>query len=121
MKKKDIYLVAGLLLAALLVFGVTKLMFNGEGNVCVVSVDNKEYLRLPLNKDNSLRIEGLRGNFCILTIKDGIADVTEASCPDKICEHHAPISKNGEAIICLPARIVVTISSEEESDVDFIV
>ena len=44
----------------------------------------------------------------------------EADCPDQICVRHKAISKSGESIVCLPHKVVVEISSEEEQDVDIV-
>ena len=57
----------------------------------------------------------------ILEIKDGIADMIEADCPDKLCVKQKAISKNGESIICLPNEVVVEVKSNEDSEYDAVV
>ena len=54
----------------------------------------------------------------MLVIKDGKADITEADCPDKLCVHQAPISREGEALVCLPHRVVVTVRGEGKAAYD---
>jgi hypothetical protein len=44
--------------------------------------------------------------------------MTEADCPDKLCVQEKAVSKNGETIVCLPHRVVVEITSEEENEID---
>ncbi len=44
-----------------------------------------------------------------------------ARCPDQICVRHKAISRNGENIICLPYKIVVSIEEGEDTDVDAVV
>ena len=61
---------------------------------------------------------GSSSGHCHLSIRDGYADVTEATCPDLICAKHRPISRQGEAIICLPNRIVIEVISSKQYDVD---
>ncbi len=51
---------------------------------------------------------------CILTIKDGKADMTYADCPNQICVHHAAIMNVGETIVCLPNRVVVEVGGAED-------
>lgn len=47
----------------------------------------------------------------IILLRDGnTIRVIESPCPDKLCVHHQPISKDGESIICLPEQIVITVS-----------
>lgn len=121
MKKKDLILIAVLLVIAGGVFLGYRLMHKDAGNYCRVTVDGKEYAKLPLDEDKELVIEGVCGFHCTLSLVDGSADVISSECPDKICRDHAPVSRNGEAIVCLPAKIVITIISDQNSDVDVIV
>jgi hypothetical protein len=51
-----------------------------------------------------------------LVIKDGKAFIQNADCPDKICAEHKPISKTGETIVCLPHKLVIEITENEEND-----
>ena len=54
-----------------------------------------------------------------LVIKNGEAAVTRADCPDLICVNHRVVKRNGESIICLPHRVVITVISDaEENGVD---
>ena len=46
-----------------------------------------------------------------LVIKDGKAWVETASCPDGICAAHKPIHREGESIVCLPNKVVITVST----------
>ena len=44
--------------------------------------------------------------------------MTKADCPDKLCVNQNAVSKNGESIICLPNKVVVTVDSSENSEFD---
>jgi hypothetical protein len=57
----------------------------------------------------------------VLVIKDGEAYVQSASCPDGICAAHKPISRQGESIVCLPHRVVVTVQCTEQQNAPDIV
>lgn len=90
------------------------------GTEVSVTVDGKEYYKGSLFVEKELQI----GEGNTLLIRNGKADMTEADCPDQICVKHEPISHAGETIICLPNRVVVTITSGEntkEEGVDAIV
>ncbi|SHO49427.1 NusG domain II-containing protein [Anaerocolumna xylanovorans] len=116
-KKKDIILLLIILfiaLASLLIFKITQ----KDGNMVVVTIDGAVYKEYPLNKDISVDIQGVKGGTNHLVIKDGYADVTEASCPDKICVKSRKISKTGESIICLPNKVVVKIEGKDSPEVD---
>lgn len=119
-RKNDIILIVvilGLALAALV--GIRYYQgANTKDAVAVVTVDDVEYGRFPLNQNITERIELPDGSYNILMIQDGKADVTEASCPDGICVNHRAVSRQNETIVCLPNKVVVEIENGEESDVD---
>lgn len=68
-----------------------------------------------LSEDREIEINGGTNT---LKIRNGIADMTKADCPDKLCVNQKAVSKNGESIICLPNKVVVTVDSSENSEFD---
>ncbi|MBR2190861.1 MAG: NusG domain II-containing protein [Eubacterium sp.] len=70
-----------------------------------------------LTKDREYFIDTKIG-YNLLIIKNERARILDADCPNKICVDKGYISKNGESIICLPHKVVVTIESSENKDVD---
>ena len=119
LRRADLVLIAALLLTALALFcwGRTT---RKTGNEVVVAIDGQETARYPLSQDREVEI-GSAGGVNLLVIRDGLASVTEADCPDKICVRERPIRYAGEAIICLPHKLVITVAGEEEAEVDAIV
>ena len=115
MKKADRHLTSGLLLISA-VFFLWFYNTRESGAEVLVMIDQKEVARLPLEENQTFQISSDLGNN-LLVIKDGIARVTEADCPDKICVNNyaAGIRYNGESIICLPHRVVVSIIGGEEN------
>lgn len=91
---------------------------NTKDAVAVVRVGETEYGRFPLTEDVTEKIELPDGSYNILEVREGKADITEASCPDGICVNHRAISRQRETIVCLPNEVVVEIENGEESDVD---
>lgn len=120
MKKSDVILVAVILILALAAFAViswysAKTTKEAEA---VVYLDGEEQGRYPLNRDASVEIPSADGNYNLLEIKDGKANMIEASCPDKICVNHRPVQNQGESVVCLPNKVVVEIENGEEPEVD---
>ena len=115
-----------ILLLAVLVIGLIGIVIlytrpaalNGEVEV---AVDGEVVMTLPLSEDTEVTIEGVVGGENLLVIQDGTAKIESASCPDGICVRHYAISRDGESIICLPNRVVVTIRGGEKGDVDAVV
>jgi hypothetical protein len=119
MKKKDLILAGVILIiaiGALIILNLNK----KEGSTVIVKVDGKVYKEFSLDVDATYEIEGANGGTNLLVIKDGYAEITEASCPDKICVEQKKIDKDGETIVCLPNRVVLEINSNKENEIDAI-
>lgn len=118
--KNDSLLIVVLLTGALIA-GAGMWFARGTGTldgVAVVTVDGEVYGRYPLKETWEERIELADGSYNYLVIKDGKADILEASCPDRICVNHRPIEKGNQSIVCLPNKLIVTVENGEVSQVD---
>ena len=105
--KNDVVLIIALLLIS--VIGICiGVLIKKTGAYVKVSVDGDVVTTCPLDEDLEYRITTDNG-YNILVIEDGYAYVTEADCRDKICVNHKKISNVGEAIICLPHKLVIEI------------
>ncbi len=115
--RNDFIFIAALLLIVS-ALGLCFYLFRGEGNTVVVTVDKKEFGRYPLSEDTIVEIHTGKGGEELnrLVIKDGKAYVETATCPDGICAGHKPISREGESIVCLPHKVVITIYSTETNE-----
>ena len=120
MKRWDIYLIILVLSAAGIWYFFTVHDFeNGEAADAraFIYADSAEMAVLPLDKDTSLTVPGYGGNTCTVNITSGTVNVTAATCPDKLCVKQKSIRKNGETIVCLPARILIVIKTSEEAGI----
>ena len=110
-----------LLIAALLVLGGAMALYlsltREAGGRAVVQVDGEVLMELPLDKDARIVLgTGERTNT--LVIADGTAQVIEAACPDQVCVRQGAVRYEGESIVCLPHKLVVTIRGGESNGVD---
>ena len=53
-------------------------------------------------------------NVTVKFTKDG-AEVVSSDCPDKLCVHTGKITRSGQSIVCLPAKISITLESKDKS------
>ena len=111
MKKRDIILIASVLLIAAALFLVLELTKEAGARV-VVKVDGQENAEYSLEKDGTYP---LNGGTNILVIENGKAYLTDANCPDKLCVHQGKISRTGETITCLPNKLTITVYGAAES------
>lgn len=115
--RNDIILVVCLLLVAAI--GIFYLfVLRHRGDAVEVKVDGKPYGTYLLSKDITEDIHTGKNNECLnrLVIKEGKAYMQTATCPDGICVAHAPIFRDGESIVCLPQRVVITVVMHNNAD-----
>ena len=107
-KKNTYILLLAVCIIAVCIFVANKALAK-SGDYAEVSVDGETVYELPLSENTERLITGTDGGTNKLIISDGVCYITEADCPDKLCIKQGKISKNGESIICLPHKLVVTI------------
>ena len=123
LKKKnrnDIVLILLLLLITLGLFVFQA--FRGErGSLVVVRQDGRILYELSLEEnrtgENALRLESGDG-YNLLVIEARKAFIREADCPDKLCVKQRAIFRQGESLICLPHRLVVTVENGVQGELD---
>ena len=49
----------------------------------------------------------LQAVLYVLLLLGGAVSVTQSDCPGQDCVHSGAVSRAGQSIVCLPARIVV--------------
>ena len=54
-----------------------------------------------------------------VAVENGAVRVSESDCPNQDCVHSGAISRAGQSIVCLPARVAVTLEGAA-SDYDLI-
>ena len=116
MRKNDIILAAALIVIAALIW-LFIYMARSEGAYVTVTVNGEVFGQYPLDTDAEIRI-GDGESYNLFIIKDGSAEIAEASCPDKLCVNQGKISFDGQSIICLPNKVVVEVRGGEKSDYD---
>ncbi len=92
--------------------------FRDTGNMVSVSIDGKFYGSYSLSQDITEDIYSGENNqnHNRLVISDGEAYVESATCPDGICVAHKPVFRDGESIVCLPNRVVITVFTADKTD-----
>lgn len=110
--RNDLILI-GVLLVVLVLAGLAFWLLRGTGDTVVVEVDGEIYGTYALSTDRTVEIRtGENGKeLNLLVIKDGKAYVETATCRDGICAAHKPISREGESIVCLPHKVIITVKS----------
>ena len=110
-----------ILVAVLLVLGGALALYlhltRQTGGYVSVQIDGVAVMELPLSEDAQVVLgEGTHTN--LLVIRNGTAQVIEATCLDQICVRQGAVQFAGESIVCLPHKLVVTVEGGPTNDVD---
>ena len=92
-------------------------MPKSEGAIVEIYRERTKIAEFPLSEAAEYRYVN-RGMENVVVIRDGKAFVEEATCPDGLCTHFAPIFRDGETIVCVPSGLRVVIRGGTENDVD---
>lgn len=111
MKKKDFILIFVVLLVIVSAFGINYFVNTKGGKNIEIYVDNKLYKTYSIDDDEEMKIETEDG-YNIVKIHDHGVEIVEASCPDKVCVHSGFITKPSESIVCLPNKVHIKITTE---------
>lgn len=107
-KTQDKKLILILLLIAAALMALVYLRPKTAGSRVRVSVNNQVIgvydLQEPLFLD-----AGAHNHFII---ENGAVYMQHADCPDQLCVKQAPISREGETIVCLPNKVILEVLGE---------
>ena len=92
---------------------------TGENLTAVVSVDGEEVERINLESEEGIRSYSGHGYTLEVNLRpDGQPGVRveHADCPTQDCVHTGIITRAGQSIVCLPARIIIRLEGGSEPD-----
>ena len=109
------------LAVVLLAAGCAVAVWGGQNGAAartaVVSVDGVETERLvPADTGETERTMESNGYTLCLRLTETEVWVEEADCPTQDCVHTGHISRGGQNIVCLPARVIIQLEGGERVD-----
>ena len=116
------------ILIILLVITVSVLSFlfvfsrDTENLSCVIRCDSEVVYSVQLSEITDAREKTIDGDYPLTVVidEDGVR-VKAPSCPDKLCEHTGKIHRAYQSIVCLPAKVSVTLESTSSGELDAVV
>lgn len=120
-QKGDRLLLLAVAIAAVL-FAVLYAFFHPVAQTAVaeVAVDGKVIGQYSLSETRTVTVPDEDGGYNTLVFENGTVRMLDADCPDRLCVKQGTISRLGEAIVCLPHGLVITVRQGEAGKVDFI-
>ena len=121
-RKKNILLIGGMILCAVILLLTARFFQPAAGPVVLITLNGEEYKSVRLGQIQEIRIDCGNGEYNVLAVeKDGIY-MKEANCHDHSCmeqgrvtPENAELRPLGPSIICLPHRVVCTLVGEGEA------
>ncbi len=120
MNKKNILVIGGILLiaAVLLVLTlVSRPMTAVDEDMVIITVDGKEYARVPLSKPQTVTVQQKDGSVNVVEISDHGAVMLSSTCDNQLCIEMGEVTvdnwefrPNQQFIICLPNRVGVELA-----------
>jgi hypothetical protein len=110
-----------IVIVAILLFSSALLLFmklsQKEGAFAVVEINGAVVAEYSLTQSGEYP---LNNGTNVLVIENGVAYLNYSKCPDHTCERTGKIKYVGQAIICLPNELSITIKGNAEGGVDLV-
>ena len=115
----DKFLIASLLILNGWLFASWGVSFS-KGDWVVVTVNQKETTRLPLDQDQKTDVKGPIG-LTEIEVKNGRARIVRSPCKNKVCIKSGYIRYADRLAACIPNRVVIRIVGKSHRGVDAVV
>ena len=120
MNKKNYLVIGGILLIAAVMLALTLLnrpMTVVDEDMVIISVDGKEYARVPLSKPQTVTVAQKDGSVNVVEVSDHGAVLLSSTCDNQLCVEMGEATgdnweyrPNQQFIICLPNRVGVELA-----------
>jgi hypothetical protein len=122
MKKKDILLICGVLLLALLAFFASRLLApQGSDAEITIYVGGEVYAKVLADDYQTITVDQGDGKVNVLVIDESGVHMESSTCKNQICVNHRVIDprKTDELlldrwIVCLPNGVAVEVTGAED-------
>ena len=115
----DKFLIAALLILNGWLFTSWGIGFS-KGDWVVVTVNQKETTRLPLDQDQKTHVKGPLG-LTEIEVKNGRARIVRSPCKNKVCIKSGYIRYADRLAACIPNRVVIRIVGKNHRGVDAVI
>ena len=123
MDKKNWLVIAAIILAAALLLGMSILSRPKqavEENTVIITVDGKEYARIPLSRPQTVTVAQENGCVNVVEVSDHGAVMHSSTCDNQLCVNMGEVTvdnwefrPNQQFIICLPNRVSIELAVTE--------
>ena len=87
------------------------------GKSITISVNNETVHTLSLMSTHTITVQGATGPV-IIRVDSGEAWIESSNCPHLYCVREGRIQRQGEMVVCLPNRVVLSVGGGQEALLD---
>lgn len=124
MRKNDYLLLAFLIALTSLVYFFHNSTANTHDKILIIQHDQNILQKIQLQKiqtPKEITIPTEHG-IVIVQIDHNGAYVANSPCRDKLCMHQGKITQTGQSIVCMPEKVLITLTAtEKEGALDAII
>ena len=120
MDKKNLLVILAIVLVAAALLAVVFLarpMTAVEEDMVIITIDGKEYARVPLSHPQTVTVEQENGCVNVIEVSDHGALMLSSTCDNQLCVRMGEVTvdnweyrPNQQFIICLPNRVSVELA-----------
>lgn len=112
-----------LLILAMIVLSIASLYLirvsQTAGRTAVITVDGIERKRLSLSNDGELTVHGPIGET-VIKVENNHVRVLRSDCAAKVCVKTGRIQHTGQMIVCVPNKVVISITANHQRSIDVV-
>ena len=118
----DIFIILIAVVASVIAL-LSQLNSNTDSLNCVIRVKGEVVESFELSNVTEPVTYEIEGELPLTVyVTEKSVKVQSSSCPDKLCEHSGETTRSGQSIVCLPAKVSVTLeSTDKQNDFDAVV
>ena len=123
MDRKNLLVIGGIALLALVLLAMSLLLRpvkTVEEDMIIITVDGKEYRRVPLSQPQTITVEQADGCINVVEVNERGAVMRSSTCDNQLCVGMGEVTvdnwqfrPNQQFIICLPNRVSIELAVTE--------
>lgn len=121
MDKKNLLVIGGILLAAVVLLAVVPLLPKPavDEDAVIIRVGNEEYARIPLSQPQTLTIQQENGAVNVVEVTARGMRMVSSTCQNQVCVHKGEVTldnwelKGGAFIACLPNQVILELVEKQ--------
>jgi len=121
LKKGDIIIVLFIVISGISWLAVNQAFKGQDNREIVIEVNTETYKVIPMEpgmERQEIHIDLENGKYIDIVAEENGVYVRDVVCPDKICQKTGTIRTVGQNITCLPNKVMIYITGEDEDGVD---